>query len=286
SVVRNGGFAAAERELGVSRPAISRHMAELEARLGFRLCERGRGGFSLTERGRLTHDAAVAMLTSLDGFHADLGRIRQKIVGDLKIGMVDNVISDPKCRIKPALAHLRQTSDQVHITLQVAAPNEIERLLEEGRLDLGILPRHRTLASLDYEPLYSERLLLYCGRDHPLFGEPARGISRKRIMSCAYAGRGYTFQPGEEGAVTMDLAGRKAATAYQIEGTAILIQSGHFIGHLPTHYAQAWVERGEMRALANGDFAYEIQMTAVTRRKRHRSLALETFLDKLLDAAP
>ncbi|MEM7227127.1 MAG: LysR family transcriptional regulator, partial [Pseudomonadota bacterium] len=47
SVVRNGGFAAAERELGVSRPAISRHMAELEARLGFRLCERGRGGFSL-----------------------------------------------------------------------------------------------------------------------------------------------------------------------------------------------------------------------------------------------
>ena len=66
----------------------------------------------------------------------------------------------------------------------------------------------------------------------------------------------------------------------------MLVLSGHFIGHLPTHYAQAWVERGEMRALAEADYAFEIPMTAVTRRKRHRSLALETFLASLHETAP
>lgn len=48
TVVECGGFTAAETTLGISRSAISQHMSDLESRLGFSLCQRGRGGFSLT----------------------------------------------------------------------------------------------------------------------------------------------------------------------------------------------------------------------------------------------
>ena len=41
-------FTTAESVLGISRSAISLHMTDLENRIGLRLCQRGRAGFSLT----------------------------------------------------------------------------------------------------------------------------------------------------------------------------------------------------------------------------------------------
>lgn len=61
TVVECGSFTAAEGRLGITRSAISLHMNDLEKRLGMRLCQRGRAGFSLTDEGhgheqRLVHD--------------------------------------------------------------------------------------------------------------------------------------------------------------------------------------------------------------------------------------
>ena len=42
TVVQTGGFTAAANQRNVGRPTISTQMADLETRLGMRLCERGR----------------------------------------------------------------------------------------------------------------------------------------------------------------------------------------------------------------------------------------------------
>lgn len=41
TVVRCGGFAAAQPILNIGQPTISEHMNRLETRIGVRLCERG-----------------------------------------------------------------------------------------------------------------------------------------------------------------------------------------------------------------------------------------------------
>ncbi|HLB81274.1 MAG TPA: LysR family transcriptional regulator, partial [Dongiaceae bacterium] len=48
AIVEAGGFAAAQAQLNVSPSRISTQIADLEARLGMRLCQRGRVGFRLT----------------------------------------------------------------------------------------------------------------------------------------------------------------------------------------------------------------------------------------------
>ena len=55
TVVHSGGFSAARTELNVSQPTISMKISDLEARLGMRLCERGRAGFKLTAEGQLVY---------------------------------------------------------------------------------------------------------------------------------------------------------------------------------------------------------------------------------------
>ena len=45
AVADAGSFSGAQAQLNVGGSTISLHMRELEKRVGFRLCERGRGGF-------------------------------------------------------------------------------------------------------------------------------------------------------------------------------------------------------------------------------------------------
>lgn len=60
------GFSAAQAHLNMSQSAISASMASLETRLGYRLCERGRRGFHLTEEGKLILESAQDLFSSLE----------------------------------------------------------------------------------------------------------------------------------------------------------------------------------------------------------------------------
>lgn len=69
-VAELGSFTAAARSLGVSQPAVSQNIAELERFAGGRLFERSRGRAVLTERGLLFQEHAGAILAAyrrLDG---------------------------------------------------------------------------------------------------------------------------------------------------------------------------------------------------------------------------
>ena len=59
TIVRCGGFAAAQPILNIGASSISEYMSQLETRLGLRLCERGRAGFRLTEEGAELHAAGA-----------------------------------------------------------------------------------------------------------------------------------------------------------------------------------------------------------------------------------
>ena len=58
TIVEAGGFTAAQTQLNISQSRISGMMADLEARLGMRLCQRGRVGFRLTDKGRVVYEAS------------------------------------------------------------------------------------------------------------------------------------------------------------------------------------------------------------------------------------
>ena len=79
AVVDAGGFSAAQIDLNVSQSTISTHMTALEQRLGVRLCERGRSGFRLTERGTLIYQAAQRLFSAIDEFRSDAGAARRGI---------------------------------------------------------------------------------------------------------------------------------------------------------------------------------------------------------------
>ena len=95
AIVEHRGFAGAQLALGMSQSTVSFHLKALEERLGFQLCRRGRGGFKLSDRGYEVFERSKSLLAAVTNFESALGELRHRIVGTLRVGFVDNTLTNP-----------------------------------------------------------------------------------------------------------------------------------------------------------------------------------------------
>src|SRR5580693_4918345 len=108
AVVRCGGFAAAESELQLGLPSISRYIKSLETRLGVRLCRRGRAGFSLTEQGRIVYASGLKLIGDIERFEGDIRSMHSDLSGTLNIGIIDTLITSKDLRIPELLGSFKK----------------------------------------------------------------------------------------------------------------------------------------------------------------------------------
>lgn len=278
TVVNCGGLSAAEIDLGIGRSTISTHIAELEGRLGTRLCQRGRSGFALTSRGKQIYEASLALMKSLDDFRLQVSESQDVMTGELNVGIVDNIIWDKEARLSQVFAEFSAMASEIDLTLFVLSPDEIEHRLIDGRLHVGIAPVMHELASLSFEYLFDEVNYLYCGKGHPLFDKPDREITTADLVRSQYVKKGYAVNSKLQQANT---AMGKRVVGYHVEAFALLILSGAYIGFLPEHYAAVWESKGEMRRLLPKRYEAVCSFAAMTARGRPQTLAQSAFLEKL-----
>jgi len=281
TVAECGGLAAAELELNIGVSTVSRHIKDLEERLGLVLCRRGRGGFALTAEGQQVYDDALRLLAAIDGFRAGVEEIHQRMTGSISIALFDKVVSNPEARVSQALGAFVERAPDVAIELHVAPLNAIERGVMDGQYQIGIAPMHRCSASLDYHRLFPERMFLYCGSTHRLYGADDEALTWRDIRAESYVGLGY-HSPNM--ALSHEVQLRRTASAYDQEAVAMLVQSGRFVGFLPDHYARTFEADGAMRRLNPKLFNYDVQFAALVRHAPKPSRVAQTFIDCLLAA--
>ena len=279
AVVACGGFAAAELELNINRSTISRHIKDLETRLGVTLCRRGRGGFSLTPEGENVHSAAMTMMTAMDDFQHEVNDIHGRLTGPLSIALFDKTVTNDRCKIHKALALFDKQAPEVHPEIHVEPINAIESGVIEGRFQLGVIPNHRPSSSLSYHKLFEEQMYLYCSDAHPLFSKKEAELSAKDLRACKYVGIGY-HSPNMEVGRQMEL--QRDATAFDQEAVAHLVLSGAYLGYLPQHYAQGFVDEGRMRTLLPLEFQYVCEFSVIARRSARPNRVAQEFLDLLV----
>jgi DNA-binding transcriptional LysR family regulator len=84
-VVRAGSFTLAANQLGLSRALVSRHISDLEARLGVRLLNRSTRALDLTEEGRHYLDFCEQMFRDIEHKEDEIVRVRTAPAGTLHI---------------------------------------------------------------------------------------------------------------------------------------------------------------------------------------------------------
>lgn len=255
TIVECGGFALAQAELNLSRSTISTHMSNLETRLGFKLCSRGRAGFALTARGLAVYDAARTMLSSIDECHARIGQIKERIVGEVVIGVVDNLITNTECRLRDAVRLAIAAAQDLKIVLRIGPPDHIEEQLVRGQFHLAITPQFQARKGVSQVPLFVEKQRLVCGRGHPLFDLDEDEMTPELIAEQGSVRRGFVSPLTP---YSSSFNRPALAVSHQMEGIAHFILSGNCVGFLPEPYTNYWVELGEMRIIRADLFSFDV----------------------------
>jgi DNA-binding transcriptional LysR family regulator len=281
AVAESGGLAAAERELDIGRSTISRHLQDLETRMGVTLCSRGRAGFALTPEGEHIYAAALRLLANIESFRSEVNEISESLAGNLSLAFFDKLATNPAAKIAAAIKLLDERAPDVTLEIFTEPLNTIEQGLLDGRYQLGIAPQHQLAAPLQYEPLFGEKMFLHCGQGHLLFGLSEKEIAATDLTRFQYAGLGYR-SPNMDTSHALNL--NRHATVYDQESIATLIMSGVYIGFLPDHYARSFVEQGKMRCIAADTHQYEVQFAAIYRSAPKATRITDAFLQCLLAA--
>ncbi len=281
AVADSGGMAAAELKLNIAMSTISRHIKDLEERLGLVLCRRGRGGFGLTPEGERVYAAAENLLNATESFRGSLHDIHQRMGGDLHVALFEKTASNPHARIAQAVGTFRQQAPTVNLHLHVGTINMIERGVIDGRYHLGVIPEHRRSDSLHYDELFDETMLLYAGAGHAWFAPGDKRRDWAALRGQDLAGLGY-HSPNLE--LTQAKRLERAASASDQEAVATLVLSGAYVGFLPDHYAQPFVAAGQMRAVAPQVLNYHCRFSSIRRRAPTALRMTQAFADCLVQA--
>ena len=170
AVAEAGSFSRAADRLGISQPAISQQMRDLEAGLRVSLFQRRGKRILLTPAGLIFLEHARALLRELENLLQELGREPGQVRGGLHLGVVPilNVALVPHLLGLFAAGH-----PGITLTAEEISSTEIETALEEGRMDvgLGFLTRHSP--NLRYERLCTDEFALIVSETHPWWNRRA-----------------------------------------------------------------------------------------------------------------
>lgn len=154
----------AARRQGISQPALSRTLAELEGLLGTALFLREKRSLLLTAEGTEFRRHASVALQALD---AGAAALRPSGVSKkLRVGILPTAAS----QLFPRVAlHYNLVSPQDVLEIETGSHAYLLRLLKDGAISMmvGRMPAAADIAGLVFEHLYEDPVILVARADHP-----------------------------------------------------------------------------------------------------------------------
>jgi DNA-binding transcriptional LysR family regulator len=185
AVMVSGSASRAAELLGITQPAVSRAVAELEQRTGFDLFDRVKGRLIPTPEGQLFFRDVTTSFVGLDSLRAAAARIRDFGSGTVRIASLAALGST---LVPRAIRIFRINNPQIAITLQIASSAAVRDLVINGQFDIGLAADEVDLSGVDHSAFASFRAVCVIPADHPLADRPnihARDLDGMAFLALA-----------------------------------------------------------------------------------------------------
>ena len=274
--------------LGMTQPAASRLLKELEDVLEVRLFDRTPHGMHATLYGEVMIRHARMVLSNLDQAHDEIAALRAGLAGQVQIGAIAAAAAT---MVPLAIARVKALYPQLQIWLQVETSDVMLPLVAEGHLDIMIgrvLERQGQFKNaVRYEPIAEEPLCVVVRPGHPL--EQATGLTMQDIVNAGWV----LHPPGSVLRHRFDMVFSQIGlsspqnvvnTNNILAISGILLQSD-MLAVMPEEVARQYEEFGTLKRLA---IELPCRMDAfgiITRQTQLLSPAATVVLQALHDAA-
>lgn len=222
-VVETGSFSAAARRLNIGQPAVSKTIAQLEARLAVRLLLRSTRGLTPTEAGLAFFERAKRAIEEADEADNEARGAANGLTGNLRICAA---VTFGRMHIVPHLGPFLEQNPELTIDLMLDDRNV--NLVEEGvdvALRMGTLSDSNLTARKIAE---CRRVLLGTPAYFEQHGEPACPADLSQYQAVIYTlagGAHWPFKKADE-EQTVTVSGRIRVSAAEGLREAVLAHQG------------------------------------------------------------
>ncbi|MBL8580157.1 MAG: hydrogen peroxide-inducible genes activator [Mesorhizobium sp.] len=162
-------FGRAAEIAGVSQPALSSQIAEMEERLGCRLFERSAKAVRLTDEATALQPRIEKLLAELREIERFAAQGRGAMEGRFRLGIIPTIAPYLLPRILP---EIRERFPKLRLELREAVTGTLVEETLGRRLDAFVAAMPIEAAGLATEELFADRFLLAVPRDDPAFAAP------------------------------------------------------------------------------------------------------------------
>lgn len=207
TVADAGAITEAAGRLGLTQPALTRRIQQLEQEFGAELLHRSRNGAELTELGALVEREARLLIDRYDSLKQAVASHKNVEGGTIRIGGGATAVS---FLLPNAIAEYQREFPRVHFHVKEASSSEIAADVADGRLELGLVTQPVRTAGLEIEPLLDDRIVLVAAAHNPL-------AAAKSIPVDSLDGRNFVgFEGGSAIRQIVDSSLREAGVAINV----------------------------------------------------------------------
>jgi DNA-binding transcriptional LysR family regulator len=155
TLVEIGHFTRTAENLHMTQSGVSQHVRKLEAQLGQPLLIRHGKSFTLSSTGNRLYKEGQKLILALDDLEKRVG-LDPSHEGTVKIASPGSV----GLKLYPHLLNLQKRYPKLVIEYRFAPNSEIEKLIAEHKVDIGLMTCLSKLGAVKLKPIADEELLL------------------------------------------------------------------------------------------------------------------------------
>jgi len=277
-----GNLRRSAARLGMTQPAATKLLHDLESALGVQLFERSRNGMTPTLYGETMIRYAQTLLADLDAVCAEVDALSDGATGTIAAGIMTSTISEV---LPHAIQAMLAQHPHVRVSLMEGTHAMLMGALKRGELDmvLGRVMGGAEMDDVDLELLYEDEFVIVCGPDHPLL--QAREVTLADTTSMRWILPQSTTPLRQRiEMLFMEQAGARPRNA--IESASLLtnlslLQHNTMLAVMPADMVRQFSPGGLLRALPIRLPSLFGPVALITRRNRRRSPAVSAFIEHL-----
>lgn len=224
ATVRCGSMSGAARQLGLTQPTISAHIAYLERRHGIELFLRQGRKLLLTDLGQSLYEIADRMFEAETEAHSLIHRADGHVTGQLRISAVGPY------HVTPMLGRFRTRWPNVRMTVNFGDSADITAQILGFQADVGVVVHEVDDPRIHNVPLGRQQLVVFAPAGHALAAHPVlrlrdlqgqpfvireRGSTTRRIFEDALRQAGVRVE------VALELGSREAVREAVAQGLGL-----------------------------------------------------------------
>ena len=280
-IVNERGITAAANRLLLRQPTISLALQRLEAQIGSRLVERGRGVFRLTAAGRELYRECLDIHGNIARLQDMVGSASRRITGAVRIALASHVTTP---LLDETLSAFHADHPEATYEIRIATSADVMRSVQDKSVSFGICLVNKRLPQLEYEVIYREFFGFFCGPSHPLFGKQHLRIEDLRGLSAVSFGTddlADALRPVALLRRQYELDQAIIGHSAHLEEVRRMIMCGLGIGPLPIHVMERDVRDGLLWRLPPYENPPAIDIHLVTHPRKRLNSAEAAFLAAL-----